>query len=120
MRAGAADRTGVAAATHPRADALRGLLLRAARMEDPGEGEFGDVDWPGLFTLAARHRMLPLLHRHLSDAPLPPGPAAELRALNRAEAHRGLALAAELRRLLAALAAGGIDALAYKGPALAV
>lgn len=123
--AGAADRAGVAdAASRARGGAAvsaRDLLLRAARMGGPGDADLpaAEIDWPRLFELAGRHRMIPLLHRSLADAPLPADAAAELRALNRAEVHRGLALAAELRRLLGALAAAGVEALAYKGPALA-
>jgi putative nucleotidyltransferase-like protein len=118
----AAPRPAAAADAAPRGDAItaRDLLLRAARLEDWGDGDLTAIDWPLLFDLAERHRMLPLLHRHLRDAPLPTEAAAELSARNRAEAHRALRLAAELRRLLAALAADGVEALAYKGPALAV
>jgi len=78
------------------------------------------VDWAATIALAERHRLVPFLHRHLRDAPLPPAAAAELRALHRDGVHRGLEMAAELRRLVDALAAGGVDALAYKGPALAM
>jgi hypothetical protein len=114
-RTEAAGRGGLAGA--------RGLLLRAAAMADPGDGAglaANAVDFPRLFDLAARHRMIPLLHRYLAGAPLPAPARAELRARNRADAHRGLALAAELRRLLAALEGAGVEALAYKGPALAM
>ena len=101
----------------------RGLLLRAAAMADPGEAAglaLDAVDFPRLFDLAERHRVVALLHRFLATAPLPAEARAELRARNRADAHRGLALAAELRRLLAALEGAGVEALAYKGPALAM
>lgn len=77
-------------------------------------------DWAPALRLARRHGLIAFLHRHLRDAPLPPAAAAELRALHRDGVHRGLDMAAELRRLLDALAAGGIEALAYKGPALAM
>lgn len=80
----------------------------------------GEIDWSVLLALATRHRLIPLLHRHLRDAPLPPRAAAELRALNRAATHQALAMAAELLRLLDALGDARIEALAYKGPALAV
>lgn len=80
----------------------------------------GAVEWERLFELARRHRLIPFLHRHLRDAPLPSSAAARLRALHREGVHRGLVMAAELRRLVDALAAAGIEALAYKGPALAM
>jgi len=102
------------------------LLLACARLSLSPDEAAGvrrmaiEVDWPTLFALARRHRVIPFLHRHLKDAPLPPRAAAELRALHREGVHRGLRMAAELRRLMDALAAAGIDALAYKGPALAM
>lgn len=80
----------------------------------------GPLDWDHLLALAERHRLTAFLHRHLADAPLPPSARSALRAEGRAQGHRALQLAAELRRLLAALADEGVDALAYKGPALAM
>ncbi|HET7461742.1 MAG TPA: nucleotidyltransferase family protein [Longimicrobium sp.] len=96
------------------------LLLRAASGGDVDEALVSDVDGTRLLALAERHRMIPLLHRHLRGAALPPSAAAELRARNAAEAHRALRLAGEARRLLDALSGDGIEALVYKGPALAV
>ena len=119
--AAADERTGAGVA--PSALTERGILLRAAALADPREAEAlasAETEWPRLFDFAARHRMIPLLYRYLADAPLPAEAMAELRARNRAEVHRALALAAELRRLLAALEGAGVPALAYKGPALAV
>jgi hypothetical protein len=111
----------------PSRDAARTLLLACARLSlSPGEAArvrrlaAGETDWECLFELARRHRLVPFLHRHLRDAPLPPAAAAELRALHREGVHRGLGMAAELRRLMDVLAAAGVDALAYKGPALAM
>jgi len=112
-----------AAPPDPRGRAVspRELLLRAARMEPAvDDASLAGADWPGVFALAGRHRMIPLLHRHLADAHLPAGAAAALRALNRAEVHGALRLAAELRQLLSALDAAGVETLAYKGPALAI
>jgi hypothetical protein len=103
------------------------LLLACARLTLTAEQAArarrlaaGGVDWTAALELARRHRLVPFLHRHLQDAPLPPAAAAGLRALNRDAVHRGLEMAAELRRLVDALAAAGVDALAYKGPALAM
>jgi len=78
------------------------------------------IDGERLLALAERHRMIPLLHRHLRGAALPPPLGERLRARNAQEVHRALRLAGELRRLLGALSAGGVEALAYKGPPLAV
>ena len=123
MTAAAAMR---APSTHDRA-AEHELLLACARLTLAAdeaarvrEMAAGAVDWTRMFDLARRHRLVPFLHRHLRDAPLPPAAAVELRALNRDAVHRGLVMAAELRRLVDALAAAGIEALAYKGPALAM
>ncbi|HYJ78249.1 MAG TPA: nucleotidyltransferase family protein, partial [Longimicrobiaceae bacterium] len=82
----------------------------------------GPLDWDRLVELGDRHGLLAFLHRHLAGETVaaPPAAAAELRARFRDAAHQGLSLAGELRRLLDALAEGGVEALAYKGPALAV
>jgi hypothetical protein len=124
--AAADERTGAAASPPAAGDgspsrAERELLLAAARVEErTGDAPADAIDWTRLLDAAVRHRMIPLLHRHLRDAAIPPGAAAELARRNRAEAHRAIALSAELRRLAAALEAAGIATLAYKGPALAM
>jgi hypothetical protein len=111
----------------PSRDAAHALLLACARLALSADEAArvrrlaaGGIDWERLFALARRNRLVPFLHRHLQGAPLPPAAAAELRALHRDGVHRGLEMAAELRRLMDALAAGDVDALAYKGPALAM
>ena len=102
------------------------LLLACARLHlSPAEGTrarrlAASADWDEVLALAETHRLIPFLHRHLREAPIPPSAAAELRARHRAGVHRSLLLAAELRRMLEALEAEGIPALAYKGPALAM
>ncbi|HEU4453357.1 MAG TPA: nucleotidyltransferase family protein [Longimicrobium sp.] len=106
----------------------RDLLLRCARLALSAEDAArvremaieGGIDWTALIGLGRRHGLIPFLHRHLHPLPLPAEAAAELSARYREGAHRTLRLAAELRRVLGALAAGGIDALPYKGPTLAV
>jgi len=106
----------------------RDLLLRCARLalspEDAARVReiviANAIDWPALIDLARRHALIPFLHRHLHLLSLPADAAAALGARHRDGAHHALRLAAELRRLLDALAAGGIDALPYKGPTLAV
>jgi hypothetical protein len=71
--------------------------------------------------LARRNGLLPLAHRLLGGwMELPAGLRAVLSAAQGANARRALALAAELRRLVAALEGAGVPAAAYKGPALAV
>jgi hypothetical protein len=113
------------AASHPPAlpvplSGEEALLLRAARLHDAAGFDASAIDGERLLGLAERHRMIPLLHRYLRGAALPPHVGDRLRARNAAEVHRALRLAGELRRLLEALASAGVEALAYKGPPLAV
>jgi hypothetical protein len=96
------------------------LLLGAAAGGGAGTAVVAGVDWTRLMALAERHRMIPLLHRHLRGSDLPEPFAAGLRARNAREVHRALRLAGELLRLMDALSPAGIEALAYKGPALAM
>jgi len=78
-------------------------------------------DWDGFLALAERNRLLPLAHRALEGrAQVPETVRSRLRSAHAGNARHALALAGELRRLVEALAAAGIPALAYKGPALAV
>ncbi|MFL5542422.1 MAG: nucleotidyltransferase family protein [Longimicrobiaceae bacterium] len=119
-----------AAVAHPPSPAHRTaeltLLLACARLTlSPDEAArvrqtASTVDWSAMLALARRHRLIPFLHRHLKDAPLPRAAARELLALQREEVNRALRMASVLRRRLDALAAAGVEALAYKGPALAM
>jgi hypothetical protein len=79
--------------------------------------------WEHLIALCARHAVLPLVQRQLDTrfAPLVPATAREpLGRAARAALARSVMLSEELRRSMAALRAGGVSALAYKGPALAL
>jgi hypothetical protein len=96
------------------------LLLGAAAGGGIAMPLIAGIDGARLLALAERHRMLPLLHRHLRGSDLPEPFAAGLRARNAREVHRALRLAGELLRLMDALSSAGIEALAYKGPALAM
>jgi len=96
------------------------LLVRAASGPGADDPAASGIDGARLLALAERHRMIPLLHRHLRGSGLPEPFAAGMRARHAAEVHRALRLAGEARRLLDALSAAGIEALVYKGPALAV
>jgi len=100
--------------------------MRAAVSGD-GTGAIGEAlpraGWPRTLELARRHGLVGILAHGLGaagwDGVAPPVRAAvedEAREL----AARNLALAAELLRVLDALAARGIPAIPYKGPALAV
>lgn len=79
-------------------------------------------DWEALLRLAERHKLLPLLHRHLAAAErdeVPESVRRTLRARSVANGAGMLWLAGELARLLRRLEAEGIAAAPYKGPALA-
>ena len=110
------------------ADAAERVLLACARPALTPEDEARLADalargpaWDRVMALGARNRLLPLLHRHLSTRDGVPGDVADaLRRFAAANARDALVLAGELRRLLDAMAAEGIRAVAYKGPALAV
>jgi len=81
------------------------------------------TDWPALLAAAKRHGLTPLLYRHLSGTLsefVPTVASDELREQFRQNAVRNLFMAGELCRLLELFGSGGVAALAYKGPALAV
>ena len=79
-------------------------------------------DWAHLAELAARHRVRLLLYRHLEAAGPGLVPREWLVSIWQHFEHhrrRNQQLAEELLRLLDLLAANGVAAIAYKGPALA-
>jgi hypothetical protein len=80
------------------------------------------VDWPLLVRRARHHRVSPLLYRSLAQCGLelvPPAVAEDLRADVHGVTLRNLQLAEETSKLAAALAAGGVRVLAFKGAPLA-
>ena len=80
------------------------------------------LDWDRVLALAARHGLRALLHRHLTRlAPdgIPAAPLAVLRDYAQKNSAFGLLFTGELLRLLAALDADGVEAVPFKGPALA-
>ena len=82
----------------------------------------GGLNWDPLMDLACYHRVIPLLHRHVSDLCPKAVPAPirqELEELSRANAYRNLLLSAELLKILSLFEAHGIPAIPYKGPVLA-
>ena len=101
------------------------LLLATARAAPPWpqdvEQAVDGVEWDAFLALAARNRLLP--HAHLllaARGEVPDAVRSRLRAGFLSNAHQALALSAELRRLIGAMAEEGVRAVAYKGPALAV
>lgn len=101
------------ARTTPAADVIAQLRELAAK----------ELDWEYLFLLARRHAVVPLLYlqleRHASDLV----PFVALRKLKQhylENVARNTLLTAELCRLIELFAAAGIEAIPYKGPALAL
>ncbi|MGH9559909.1 MAG: nucleotidyltransferase family protein, partial [Terracidiphilus sp.] len=85
------------------------------------------LDWDFLLAEAGSNSVTPLLSRNLCSIEssmeprgVPPAQLARLKDHVRAAAIHSLVLAAELIRILDALAAAGIQAIPYKGPVLAV
>jgi len=81
-----------------------------------------EADWDYFFRLARRHSVLPLVYNQLNQLPttgIPEADFSRFRDSYRDNAARNLVLSAELCRLLNGLEAAGIEAVPYKGPALA-
>ena len=80
------------------------------------------LDWPLLHQLARRHRMVPLLHRHLKACCPDAVPVDLMQKLHQASqqiAFRNLTLASGLIKLIRSFQKEGIDSIPYKGPVLA-
>jgi len=80
------------------------------------------IRWDAFMDAAGRHRVRPLVHAALRQAPASLVPAtanAQLRGFVHANAHRNLYLISELRRLLGCFLSAGISVTAFKGPVLA-
>lgn len=81
-----------------------------------------ELDWGYLVQLADRHGLQPLLYHHLRQtcaATIPQPFEQRLREAAQRVSALNIFLTRELQRLLTSLAAAGIEALPYKGPALA-
>jgi hypothetical protein len=80
------------------------------------------LDWNYVYQLARRHSVLPLVYSQLSAAAenIPPDQLARFKKNYQENAARNLWLTAELCRILQSFEAAGIEAVPYKGPALAV
>jgi hypothetical protein len=81
-----------------------------------------EVDWDYVYGLARRHSVIPLIYSQLSAhaVPVPPDKLARFKENYQSNAARNLLLTAELCNILQSLEAAGIEAVPYKGPALAV
>ncbi len=81
------------------------------------------LNWNRLLKLAHRHHLAPLLFLNLSRLAVPGAPAdalASLRDYFQKNSAFSLLFTGELVRLLARLSGRGIDAIPYKGPAMAM
>ncbi len=80
------------------------------------------VDWDYLYLLARRHSVLPLLYSAVqTDSDLiPPDQFQRLQQAYQENVARNILMTAEMKRLIGLLAEKGIDAIPYKGPALAL
>lgn len=80
------------------------------------------LDWERVRSLAARHRLLPLLYWKLQNysEELPPDVSLWMRHEFDLNAARNFALISCLQEILSLFQAQGITALVYKGPALAM
>lgn len=96
--------------------------MDAARAERARELLRGPVEWDWLLAMSLRHGVMPLVYRQLGA--LSDGVPAERLSLFRGKyqlnAVRNTERAARLCRLLRTLEGGGVAALPYKGPALAL
>lgn len=82
----------------------------------------GALDWEFVLRYAEKHSLIPLLYYHLkaqASEDVPPPVFEKLRNQFRQISALNIYLSGELRRLLKQFAAHGIDAIPYKGPALA-
>ena len=82
-----------------------------------------ELDWEYLFLLARRHGVSPLLYKRLDQTASNTVPASELQRLQQyfqENAARNVLLTAELCRVLNVLQENQIEAIPFKGPALAV
>jgi hypothetical protein len=96
---------------HPRSSAAKLLLSRARTSA-------GEVDWEYLFQLARRHSIVPLVYFQLDL--VPPEVLAKFKQHYIENSARNTILTAELCRLINLFRDEGIEAIAYKGPVLAL
>ncbi|HXT64661.1 MAG TPA: nucleotidyltransferase family protein [Pyrinomonadaceae bacterium] len=91
-----------------------------ARLPHVGEEE---IDWDYFYCLARRHSLVPLVSRRLEssiEGQVPAGVRQRFRKDYQENAARNLIFVDELTALLERFAAAGIEAIVFKGPALAV
>ncbi|HEX8070956.1 MAG TPA: nucleotidyltransferase family protein [Pyrinomonadaceae bacterium] len=118
-------RKGPAGRARPEAELL--LCCARARLDEAQRQRVralcaGALDWSYVLLLTGRHGLLPLLHAHLNAVcpeAVPPEHRERLRDHARRVAAFNVLLTRELQKLIALFAAHGVEAMPYKGPALA-
>lgn len=100
---------------------LQDLLRRSAAEASMDDDPFASVDWPRFLKLAKNHRVFPVLSAYFNKKTtgIPDYVRAELDTESRYNRFKMLSLAAEMSRISACLASGGIRSLVLKGPLLA-
>src|ERR1043165_6766278 len=81
-----------------------------------------DFDWDYFYSLARRHSLVPLVSCQLDKLHqyIPRETLARFKKDYQENAARNLILADELAQLIQALSGAGVEAITFKGPALAV
>ncbi|MEP6569205.1 MAG: nucleotidyltransferase family protein [Acidobacteriota bacterium] len=82
-----------------------------------------EIDWNYVYQISRRHSVVPLVYSQLrttAAANVPPDQLARFKANYQENVARNLLLTAELCSILKLFEAAGIEAVPYKGPALAV
>ncbi|MDT7604123.1 MAG: hypothetical protein QOF61_2120 [Acidobacteriota bacterium] len=93
------------------------VLARAAELLRAG------IDWDFFLTLSSRHGAMPLVYRRLNESFTATVPAEQLRGFKeryRSNAAHSLFLTSALCRILDSFERESVEAIPYKGPALAV
>lgn len=105
------------------------LLCARTELDEPTRqrlqsliGSADKFDWEHVYRLTRRHAVLPLIYSQLSAAgvEIPPEDLARFKEQFQDNAARNLFLTAELRGILQNFSAADIEAVPYKGPALAI
>ena len=105
------------------------LLLRCGRSDESRQKDAtrtlvsAVTNWPRVFELASRHAIIPLVDRTLSSTAgdlAPTDVSTRFREATQEGALNSLHLSGELVEAMRAFSEGGIDAIPFKGPTLAV
>lgn len=104
------------------------LLLWSIRVDHTKDQQIGEilkagVDWKYIRETAIQHGIIPLLYKRLKEDMgdlVPPEELSEFRKLFMANAVNNIRMTQQLLKVLNMLADAGVEAMPFKGPALAV